>query len=226
MNSPNDHNASKKRRRYYFEQTQGLALAVMFVVSTGVTFYLGILTGENIQKSANTVAEKPLARIPVNAPLGNELAVDSTPETKAETAPAKDAVDGKAAPAAVKPEVPDASPTLPPAPIGPAKTDVVHRNDDAIISKKVSAVPTSHAADGGKPWSVQISASAEKDVAAVMAQQLTAKGYEGYVVEREVTGKTWYRVRVGRLTAREEAESLRQLVDAKEGLHGAYVTRD
>jgi cell division septation protein DedD len=230
MNSPNDHNASKKRRRYYFERTQGLALAVMFVVSTGFTFYLGIITGENIQKSANTVDEKPLARIPVNAPLGNELAVDSTPETKAETAPAKDAVDGKAAPAAVKPEVPDASPasrSSSPTQNGTVNTNAVHRNDDAIMSKNVDVAPASHGADRDKPWSVQVAASVEKDVAAIMAQQLTAKGYEGYVVEGEVTGKTWYRVRVGRMTAREEAESLRQqLVHAKEGLHGAYVTRD
>jgi len=201
MNSPNDHNASKKRRRYYFEQTQGVALAVMFVVSTGVAFYLGILTGENIQ---NAVDKKPLARMAVNAPLGNEPAVDSTPETNAEIAPAKDAVDGKAAPVAVKPEVPDASPASRPT-SSPAQNGTTH---------------------GEQPWSVQIAATADKNVADTTAQRLTAKGYKGYVVEGEVNGKTWYRVRVGRLAARDEAENLRQLLDSKEGLHGAFLARD
>jgi cell division septation protein DedD len=230
MNSPNVHNASKKRRRYYFEQTQGLALAVVFVVSTGFTFYLGIITGENIQKSANTVDEKPLARIPVNAPLGNELEVDSTPETKAETVPAKVAGDGKAAPVAVKPEVPDTSPasrpTASPTQNGTANTNAVHRNDDAILSENVDVAPASHGADRDKPWSVQVAASVEKDVATMMAQRLSAKGNEVYLVATEVNGKTWYRVRVGRLTARADAEQLRQELGTNEGLHGAYLARD
>lgn len=230
LNSLNEQFAPKIRRRFYFERAQGVALAAMFVVSTGIIFYLGILTGVNIQKKADAVIEKPLARIPVVAPLANEPAIDPAPPRISAITPASEAVNGKAALVAVKPEVPDASPVLsptsPPARTGAGNANVAHRNGAATVSKTVTVAPASRAADGGKPWSVQIAASTEKDVAAMMAQRLTAKGYEGFVVGAEVNGKTWYRVRVGRLMAREEAEKLRQLLGAKEGLHGAYVARD
>ena len=41
-------------------------------------------------------------------------------------------------------------------------------------------------------------------------ETLKTKGYDGYVVEANVKGQTYYRVRVGRLPNREEAESTRQ----------------
>ena len=230
MNSPNDKNAPKIRRRFYFERAQGVVLAATFVVSTGVIFYLGMLTGENIQKTANGVVEKPSARLPVVALLAKQPAIDPAPPIISAITPAKEAVNSKAAPVVMNLEVPEASPasspTLPPAQTGIGNTNVAHGSGATTTSKNVAAAPAPRAADGGKPWSVQIAASAEKDVSTTMAQRLSAKGYEGYVVEAEVNGKTWYRVRVGRSLAREEAENLRQLLDAKEGLHGAYVARD
>ncbi|HZD40107.1 MAG TPA: SPOR domain-containing protein, partial [Terriglobales bacterium] len=80
--------------------------------------------------------------------------------------------------------------------------------------------------DSSKKWSVQISAARARDVADTLVQQLKAKGYDGYVVQAEVKGQTYYRVRVGRFGAREKAESLRRSLERQEGYRGAYLTSD
>jgi DedD protein len=75
----------------------------------------------------------------------------------------------------------------------------------------------------GKTWSVQISAAPTKNVADKLAQQLKAKGYDGYVVEANVKGETYYRVRVGRFLKRAEAESTRQSLALQESYQQAFV---
>lgn len=230
MNSPNDKKSPKIRQRFYFEPAQGVVLAATFVISAGVIFYLGLLAGQNIQKRAKAVLEKPLARMPIVAPLAEPAAIDPGRQSISATAPAKEAVKSRTALVAAKVDVPNASPasSLPSlsAHTSTGDANVGPRNAAATMSKGQAVAPAARAADGGKPWSVQIAASVEKNVADTMAQRLTAKGYESFVVAAEVNGKTWYRVRVGRLTAREDAEKLRQLLDAKEGLHGTYLARD
>jgi len=81
-------------------------------------------------------------------------------------------------------------------------------------------------ADLSKKWSVQISAAPANDIADTLVQRLKANGYDGYVVQAEVKGQTYYRVRVGRFDAREEAESMRQSLARQEGYRNAYLTVD
>jgi len=73
---------------------------------------------------------------------------------------------------------------------------------------------------------VQISATPAKEIADTLVQRLRAKGYDGYVVQAEVKGQTFYRVRVGRFDAREEAESVRRSLARQEGYRDAYLTGD
>ena len=73
---------------------------------------------------------------------------------------------------------------------------------------------------------MQISAAPAKDIADALVQRLKADGYDGYVVQAEVKGQTYYRVRVGRFDAREEAESVRQSLARQEGYRDAYLTGD
>jgi len=89
--------------------------------------------------------------------------------------------------------------------------------------------PIAHSAEGAdlsKKWSVQISAAPAKESADTLVQRLKANGYDGYVVQAEVKGQTYYRVRVGRFDAREEAESVRQSLARQEGYRDAYLTGD
>ena len=89
--------------------------------------------------------------------------------------------------------------------------------------------PMAHAsgsANSSKEWSVQISAAPAKDIADTLIQRLQAKGYDGYMVQAEVKGQTYYRVRVGHFDTREQAESVRQSLVRQEGYRDAYLTGD
>ncbi len=228
LNSPNEQFAPKIRRRFSFQEVRGVVLAATFVVSTGVVFYLGMLTGVNIQKRA-TVNQKPLARIPVAAPLARMRVRDPAPPNNAVTTPSGEAANGKVTPAGTRVEGPEgsaASDPSPPVQLSMGNANLAYGSDATITSRNADVAPESHGADRDKPWSVQVAASVEKDVATMMAQRLSAKGQEVYVVATEVNGITWYRIRAGRLTARAAAEQLRQVLAANEGLHAAYLARD
>jgi len=90
-------------------------------------------------------------------------------------------------------------------------------------SKAAETTDSSERAELGKTWSVQISAAPTKNVADKLVQHLKAKGYDGYVVEANVKGQTYYRVRVGRFPKREEAESTRQSLARHESYEQACV---
>jgi DedD protein len=85
---------------------------------------------------------------------------------------------------------------------------------------------SAESANLSKKWSVQISATPAKDVANSLVQRLKDKGYDGYVVQANVNGQTYYRVRVGHFDARQEAESVRQSLSRQEGYGDAYLAGD
>ena len=72
-------------------------------------------------------------------------------------------------------------------------------------------------------WSVQAMATTDAQEANDCAQKLKAKGYEVYLVEADVEGKTWHRVRVGNFATRRDAEHMRVQLAAKEGFRDAYI---
>jgi cell division protein FtsN len=55
---------------------------------------------------------------------------------------------------------------------------------------------------------------------------LKTKGYDAFIVAADVHGKTWYRVRVGPFDNRQEAESMRKLLDTREGFGDAFLARE
>jgi cell division septation protein DedD len=98
----------------------------------------------------------------------------------------------------------------------------------AASSSAASGTDTEPAgnAESGRKWSVQISAAPSKDTADNLLQQLKTNGHEGYIVQAEVKGQTYYRVRVGHFAAQGEADSLRQLLARDEGFRDAFLARD
>lgn len=88
------------------------------------------------------------------------------------------------------------------------------------------AVQLAGGAETAKKWSVQISAAPAKDFAEALAERLTTAGYESYVLQAEVNGQTYFRVRVGHVADHEEAESLRQSLNREQGYRDAFLVRD
>ena len=142
----------------------------------------------------------------VNAVVIFCLGIPLAPNQSAELTPAKTHVQTSAPTpniaVALEPNTVDRAPTT--APEGLAKTGA-HMN---------------------KNWSVQVSAVPSKEIADTSAQRLKAKGFDGYVVPAVIKGRTYYRVRVGRFDAREEAESMRQLLTRQGAYRDAYLTDD
>jgi len=120
------------------------------------------------------------------------------------------------APVATRPAAPPtARPTARPAtprptvPSGPTRTP------------QTSASEPGEWADAG--WTVQVSATTDKDQAAAIAARLRRQGYDAYTVESPMRGQTLYRVRVGRVASRNAAQELEGRLKHA-GHENAYVT--
>ena len=73
-------------------------------------------------------------------------------------------------------------------------------------------------------WSVQVASYPEEKDAQTLAKKLADKGYDTYVVTVQLKGKSWHRVRVGRLATETDAEKLQQTLKTAEGLNRGFVT--
>jgi hypothetical protein len=58
-------------------------------------------------------------------------------------------------------------------------------------------------------WALQVAAYPEEKDAKDLATRLKEMGYDAFVVKGELKNRSWYRVRVGRLKTRQEAENLK-----------------
>ena len=67
--------------------------------------------------------------------------------------------------------------------------------------------PPSSSSSLGHPYSIQIDAMMDLQGAQEMARKFKAKGFQPFVVQTQVDGKTWYRLRVGHYATPEEAQA-------------------
>ena len=110
-----------------------------------------------------------------------------------------------------------------------AKRDIgiVAETDSAPILADLDSVPPPvQSGNFYKTWTVQVSAITSKEVADELMKQLKTAGYDVYVVQAEVKGRIYHRVRIGHFTAREEAEPLRQALSRHEAYRDAYLASD
>ena len=227
--------------RYYFYRNQLVALGIGFAITSVVVFVLGIITGRQIERRQLAEHAAPAAKIPVARPPANlEFALKAQPSeappaaaglTQESALPPSDKEPARepnahsqiakaekaTAMAPVKeaakraPELPAASPAeqTPPAPAAQKQSQI----SQPVKGKSPELV-----------WTVQVKSSPDKKFADIWADRLKTKGYDAFVVEADIKGQTWYRVRVGHLAARQEADALRTTLESQEGLSGAFLT--
>ena len=87
--------------------------------------------------------------------------------------------------------------------------------------KKEPAAPPS-VSDRGE-FTIQVSSFTEREKATDLVSRLIRKKYPAYITSIKISQKTWYRVRVGHFTSREEAEEFALILKEKEKL-SAFVT--
>jgi cell division septation protein DedD len=202
---------------------------LLFTVCMAVSYLLGILTGENLQRQANRESEKTLAWMAAT-PSPEELGAVDLNEQKV----AVNEVGG-----GLSVHIPGWTPTIMDPAVSTAtldKTPLLAASRPAgratvqqagtTVAGSLPAIPAVGNGETGKKWSVQISAAPARNVANTLMERLKGAGYDSYVVQAQVKGQTVYRVRVGPLDAQDEAESLRQSLAGPEGYRDAFLTHD
>jgi len=78
---------------------------------------------------------------------------------------------------------------------------------------------------GRQPWSVQVGSYPEENEAQALAKRLADNGLDAYVATVQLKGKSWYRVRVGRLASITEAEKLKKTLAGPKGFKQAFIAK-
>lgn len=151
------------------------------------------------------------------------------PDDQEPALPAPDALDREVRTVTIRPDGQAAEPPVPvatpepvaeaPAPEPQAKPEPRAAPKPAPAAKpkaqpkpkpepKPKAEPTPKLAEARSGWAVQLGSFASRDNARRLAGEVSAKGYETYLLPLERDGRTLYRVRVGPRKSREAAEKL------------------
>jgi len=211
------------------------------LVSSGFAFIIVAIALSVLLAENKTVAEswtRQLLSFAHNLTSSNQqrspeaVSLISTPDTPAPddaTTPAT----GTAAPVAESPTEQMVAGVIEPA--DGATAPSTPPDASASIDKKSAAAPvnkdeparasTSKSEDSRPLWTVQASATTDINDAKVLLDRLKAKGYDAFIVEAEVKGHNWYRIRVGNLPIRQEAEALGKTLQSKEGFRDAFIAQ-
>jgi cell division septation protein DedD len=204
---------------------QLFALIFGFLVTSALIFLFGIWVGRDITErrlaSQERVVRIPVPAQPTEVPDGKastdvDLTFYQQLKEKAERRLQETAA--ASTPSAVTARVAQA--VAPATPREPGRGSVVP--SPTARSKHDAAERTDEWADKG--WTVQVNATTNPQQATDLAHSLRAKGYDAYTVQAPMRGQTWYRVRVGRFSARDKAKELETKLKDSEGMENAYVT--
>jgi len=210
--------------RYYFEWAQGAALIALFAVCMAASFYLGILTGEEISQPADGAKTSAKMTVPAQNVIVdlNEQEVAATEMAGNLSVEIPGWMPTNLDSAVSATSDPGASLRVPNRPAGGAGA----QQAGSILARSSPLVLATADAKTSKKWSVQISAAPGREVADTLAEQLKGEGYHSYVVQAQVKGQTFYRVRVGPVDAQEQAESLRQSLARQKEYHDAFLATE
>ncbi len=210
---------------YYLSRGQLGILAVGFTVTCSIVFFLGMLVGQGIEekKLLQRGGDEPITKIPLTAfPGGPSTTKGTSPDqemtfydilTKSPT-PAPEKASKKKEQGVPKKKVAKAKVT--PAPAKPSQRAPVK-----TPAKRASV----SAKRGTTIWSVQVKALTRRGDAQVLTNRLKDKGYKAYLVSIVIKGRTWYRVRVGRLATQKEAKALLERLEKRERFTQAIIAK-
>ena len=104
------------------------------------------------------------------------------------------------------------------APLVSAPSDTSADDDDSAESsppEKVASAPESTGGHHGKPFNIQIDAVMDRGGAEQMTTRLQKLGYRAFMVPTNISGQTWWRVRVGPYPSQDEASAAEQELRTK-----------
>ncbi len=238
-------NRREKDKRFYFSRGQMVLLGGAFALASVVIFFLGVFTGKGIEERRIVKMEEPPVKIPIKpaAPGGpagqggttkeemtfyNTLAKPTGAEPPGEQKPKDTKPVGKTAKVNSKENKPQAKESKPQTKEAPPAPKPVEKKAEETPSleaapKPAPAVETAESKESGKGWTVQVNAFPDERSAKIWVDRLKNKGYNAYVTEVNVKGKSWYRVRVGQYGTREEAKKVEEALKTKENYTKAFI---
>lgn len=206
-----------------------------------VVFALGLFAGYDMARNTapdapQTASVYPLPNPPASeeakAPSKQSDAIASMPSGSAKTiakvkspmssgpeAPSA-SMDKNAGPVTQPPAhtVASAAASVPPPKIAPPETD---EEEPPSVPKPATSNADRYASApesaGGKhkPFNIQIDAVMDRANADQMTQRLLKLGYHAFMVPTQISGQTWWRVRVGPYQSQDEASAAEQELRAK-----------
>lgn len=202
------------RGLYYFSRGQLAVLGAGFTIASVVVFFLGILIGQRIEEGKLLKREEPLVKIPVKSLVrGSKTGARSKEEmtfydTLAKAPPRRSVKEVKPPSKAVKSTL--------------KETKTAAKETTAVPPRKLQGNTKTQTQE--RVWSVQVNAYPHGRDAKNLVKKLKNKGYPAYVVPITIRGRTWHRVRVGRLATREQAEKLQKTLKRKENFTKSFTT--
>jgi DedD protein len=229
-----------KQKRFYFYRDQLVVIALAFAMTAAIILVLGMITGKTIARRRTVARAASAVTIPVTPPTRADSAPEAQPGNNSVSKnAAKDTTPQRAdkrSPKGVEPQEKSAkADSTKPAPTLNQPTKTRPQVAAGGLPEKAVSAPTgqeerqaataARKAAADQIWTIQVKSSTDRTFADNWVDRLKAKGHEAYMVEADVKGQTWYRVRVGQLNTRQEAETLQSTLEAQEGLGGTFLFR-
>lgn len=217
---------------YYFTRGQLVLLAAGFTLASAVIFLLGILIGKGIEERKVLKKEEPLVKIPVQPAIpGSKTATPKEEmtfyDTLAKAQTAGKAKESKPVEKGTKPEVKEGSSSAKqtaPVPARDIKEKIASEKSPSVPETRKETPSEKEAAKRDANWTVQINSYQNEKDARALAKKLKDKGYDAYVATTKIKGRPWFRVRVGHLETREQAQALQESLKQKENLTQSIAT--
>jgi hypothetical protein len=173
------------------------AIGGAIVLTSLVVFFLGVLVGEKLEEAKYGASDRPL--LPIRA---DKLGDDD--HGQADEISFYDVLD----------------------PRHNATSVQAGKREPSQTGDLDAAAGTPNPVQAGTElWTVQVNAFDEKKAADDLAKKLKEKGLDAYVMEVNVRGQTWFRVRAGRFDSQEKAKQLENRIKTQEKFLKAFATR-
>jgi len=232
-------------RFYYFTKGQLALVTTGFLLTSILVFLMGMVVGQGVEERKLLKQEEPLVKVPIQpqaaaakpsegeAGKEDQLTFYDTLSKGGGAAPAKEAPEKSAkikSSAETEPPVKEVktakaqAPEPPPAAkevktakaTAPEAPSASKEKVDKPPEKVEVAAKTEDKGDAPRDWTVQLNAYPDERSAQRLADRLKQKGYDAYVVTKNLNGHDWYRVRVGHFPTRTQAKEYLDQIQTKE----------
>lgn len=87
------------------------------------------------------------------------------------------------------------------------------------------SLPSDYKDASRKIYAVQVGAMKDRSLADAMVSKLKTFGYSAYIASSESSGKSWYKVRLGTFSSREDAQKEAARIEKNEGMSATVVEK-